>query len=284
MASTDKYRLGEGPVWDDERQRLLWVDINSSRVHTGFLRDGMVVPADQYDFGGTVGAVVCSAEGDLLVAGQRHVHYVGRDGARRTGVQVIPDEVASRMNDGGCDPQGRFLVGSMAQDGRQGSEILVRVEDDTVTTIDDDLTLSNGLCWSPDGNVMYSVDSTPRIVWQRSYDTDGSVGPRTEFLRLTDGLPDGLCADVDGNLWIAVWGAGQVRCYSPASEHLSTVEVPAPNTTSVAFVGPDLANLLITSARDELSADLRSKFPDSGRLFSADVGVVGAPVAPWRGI
>ena len=284
VASVDSYELAEGPVWDAARQRVLWVDINAGHVYSGLLRAGRLDVVDRIAFPGTVGAAASSAAGDLIVAGQRHIHYLDSRGHRRIGPQLIPDRISSRLNDGGCDPAGRFLAGSLALDGRQCEEALVRIENDSVTVIDKDLTLSNGLAWSPDASLMYNIDTTPGIIWARSYDSNGVAGPRTEFLRFTDGgLPDGLCTDVDGNLWVAVWGAGQVRCFSPTGSRLGTVEVPAPNTSSAAFVGPNLDTLLITTARENLSADQLAEFPDSGRLFVAQVGTSGSPVAAWCG-
>lgn len=282
-ASENIYGLAEGPLWDAARQRVLWVDINAGAVHTGVLHGDLVEAREQITIGGTVGAVACSAAGELLAAGARHLHTVAPDGAVATGAQLIPDGKASRFNDGKCDPRGRFLVGSLALDDRQGQETLYSVGNDGhVSVLDDDLGLSNGLGWSPDGAVLYSVDSNARVVWSRAYDPDtGAVGPRGEFLRLGDGSPDGLCVDAAGNVWLAVWGAGQVRRYSPAGVHLATVEVAAPNTSSVAFVGPELDILLITSASEQLSDDQLAAFPDSGRLFTCRVGATGLPVAPW---
>lgn len=284
VASTDAYDLGEGPVWDAERQRVLWVDVNVGHVHVGSFDGGRVRPFERLAFDETVGAVVCSPAGDLLVAGARRVYYMDPNGGRRSGVKIIPDGKASRCNDGGCDPAGRFLVGTLATDGTRGDEVLVRIEDDTATVIDDDLTLSNGLAWSPDGRLMYSIDTTPGVVWSRSYGPDGLVGPRTAFLRISDGgFPDGLCADIDGNLWIAIWGGGQVRCFSPTGGHIATVEVPAPHTSSVAFIGPGLDRLLITTALENLSTKQLARYPESGRLFTAQVGTVGLTVPAWSG-
>lgn len=285
-ASRDSFGLGEGPLWDGPRQRVLWVDINAATVHTGTLREDRVEPAEQHTFPGTVGAVVCSAKGELLVAGTRKLYTVSAGGITTSGPQLIPDGKASRLNDGACDPAGRFLVGSMALDGREQDEVLVRIEDSgRVTVIDDDLTLSNGLAWSPDGASLYSVDTALGAVWIRSYDSEsGSCGERRKFLHVTDGSPDGMCVDVDGNLWIAIWGAGQVRCYSPGGEQLARVDVAAPNTSSAAFVGPDLETLLITTAREQLSADQRAQYPDAGRLFTCHVGITGLPVPAWSGL
>jgi sugar lactone lactonase YvrE len=282
-ASDDAYVLGEGPVWDGPRQRLLWVDIANHRVHTGRLRDGRVTDVDAIQFDETVGAVVCSESGELLVAGARRLYRIDQTGARHPGVQIVPDGPISRLNDGACDPQGRFLVGSMSMDGRQRTESLVRVDGDEVTVIDDDITLSNGLTWSLDGSLMYSVDTTPRVVWVRSYGPNGELGDRREFLHISEGKPDGMCTDANGNLWIAMWGLGQVDCFTPAGEHVATVNLPAPNTTSVCFVGDRLDLLLITSASEQLSASDLARYPDSGRHFICDVGVSGAPVPAWSG-
>ena len=171
VASEGQYELGEGPVWDEAGQRLLWVDINAGLVHGGQLEGGFVTPNAEMRFEETVGTVVCDAHGELLVAGARRVYRVV--GAARAAVhaELVPESKLSRLNDGACDPAGRFLVGSMALDGRQGEECLYRIEGDgAVTVIDDDLTISNGLAWSPGGDVMYSVDTIPGMVWSRPYD------------------------------------------------------------------------------------------------------------------
>jgi sugar lactone lactonase YvrE len=283
VASTDVFGLGEGPLWDPPRRRLLWVDVNAGTVHAGELSGSQVVRRQSWQLDRTVGAVVSSAAGDLLVAGARALITVTAAGSV-TGPAIMP-EPTRRLNDGGCDPAGNFLVGTLALDGARGHEILVRIErDETVTVVDDDLTLSNGLAWSADGTLLYSVDSVPGTVWIRSYDAaTGATGPRREWLRVTDGLPDGICLDAEGYLWLAIWGAGQVRRYAPDGQLAGIVDVPAPHTSSVAFVGAGLDWLLITTAAVDLAAEQLAAFPDSGRLFLADVGVTGLPVTPWSG-
>lgn len=286
VASDGQYELGEGPVWDEAHQRVLWVDINAGTVHSGRLEGGFVMADTDMRFDETVGTVVCDAGGHLLVAGARQVYRVLGDSRAAVHAQLVPEAKLSRLNDGACDPAGRFVVGSMALDGRQCEECLYRLEDDgEVTVIDDDLSISNGVAWSPAGDVMYSVDTVPGIVWSRPYDpVSGASGERAEVIRLDQGgWPDGLCVDADGNLWVAIWGGGEVRCYTPAGERLATVSVPAPHTTSVAFAGPDGDVLVITTATDQLSAAQLDEFPLSGRLFTAHVGVVGLPVAAWSG-
>jgi sugar lactone lactonase YvrE len=153
-----------------------------------------------------------------------------------------------------------------------------------VTVIDDDIGLSNGLAFTPDGSQLYSIDSKRGTVWIRDYDVEsGAVGARREFLHVTGGDPDGMCLDGEGNLWIAVWGAGQVRCYSPRGEQIAVVDVDAPHTTSVAFVEPSLDTLLITTSSKQSEESPPREYPDAGRLFLAQVGVSGLPVPKWAG-
>lgn len=284
-ASEERFRLAEGPVWDPVRERLLWVDIDGALVVEGWLDGGELRSGPRRAFVGTVGAAVPSDDGSLIVAGHRDLLTVDPEGEIVSSLPVVTNGHASRLNDGACDPAGRFLVGSMTLDDRTGEEVLCRLEHDgRLTVLDDDLTVSNGLAWSPDGSTLYSVDSGPGIVWARDYDVDsGEVGPRRRLLQVTEGTPDGMCVDAAGNLWIAVFGAGEVRCHGPDGDVLAIVDVPVPHPTSVAFVGRRLDTLLITTARHELSADDQAAFPDAGRLFVADVGVSGAPVALWAG-
>jgi sugar lactone lactonase YvrE len=284
-ATARVFGLAEGPVWDAQRERVIWVDVNAGTVHLGRLSDDTVTEEGQIALGGTVGAVVTSRRGELLVAGTRHLHIVALDGSVTRWIELVPDGKASRLNDGGCDPSGRFLVGSMALDGRVHDESLARIESTgRITVIDDDLSLSNGLAFSADGGRLYSVDTAAGTVWRRSHDrSTGQFGPRSEFLRIVNGSPDGLCLDFEGNLWVAIWGAGEVRCFTPSGAHIATVEVAAPHTSSVAFVGPGLDTLLITTASEQLSAADLARYPDSGRLFTARVGVTGLPVPYWAG-
>jgi sugar lactone lactonase YvrE len=283
--SDERHVLAEGPLWDPVRHRVLWVDIERAEVWEGVLDGGQVRPTATHRFGDTVGAAVCAEDGRFLVAAHHELLHVAPDGTVRGSRPVVPAGQQRRCNDGGCDPAGRFLIGTMALDGRTGQEQLCRLEaDGTLTVLDDDLTVSNGLAWSPDGRTLSSVDSEPGTVWGRPYDpTTGEVGARRRLLQVDDATPDGMCTDVDGNLWIAMFGAGEVRCHTPSGELLAVVDVGVPHPTSVAFVGADLDALLITTARHELDADEQQAHPDAGRLFLADVGVRGLPVSLWDG-
>lgn len=270
-------------MWLAETSTVLWVDIEAGSVFEGRLVGERVEESSRLDFDGLVGAAVRGIDGGLLVATHDRLVVVTPSGERLGGPVIVPGDELSRLNDGKCDPAGRFLVGTMATDGREGGQRLYRVEDDaSLTALDSDLTLSNGLGWSPDGRLFYSTDSMQGIIWVRDYDArTGATGPRSEFLRFDNGLPDGLCVDSRGYLWVAVWGGGEVRSFAPDGELVATVKVAAPHTSSVAFVGDALDTLLITTASRDLDSAELERYPDAGRLFLADVGARGTPTFPW---
>ncbi len=281
-ATNGTYQLAEGPLWDAARQRLLWVDIVGGIVLEGALDEDRIAVIRQHHFDQMVGAVATAADGTLLVAAQQRLIIVRPDGSRADGVRIIPAGERRRLNDGGTDPAGRFLVGSLSLAGPSRSEVLVRWErDGRVTTLDTDLTLSNGLAWSVDGTLMYSVDTERGTVFVREYDVEtGDVGERRTHLRLEDGYPDGITIDAAGHLWVAIWGAGEARRYAPDGTVTDVVPVPARNTSSVALAGPDLRTLVITTAAASPS-DTGPAQPDAGRLFTARTAVPGIPVTAW---
>lgn len=284
-ATAARFRLGEGPVWDTPRSRLLWVDIEGRAVLQGVLDGGAISVTDRISFDTMVGAVTAAADGTLLVAAQEHLVVRHPDGRWEDGPRVVPAGEARRLNDGGSDPAGRFLVGTLSLQGPSEREVLVRLEaDGRLTVLDDDLALSNGLAWSSDGRRMFSVDTLRHTVSVRDYDPgSGAVGPRRVHLRLDDGLPDGIAMDAADHLWVAIWGGGEVRRYAPDGTLVDRVATGAPHTSSVAFAGDDLRTLVITTATSELSDDQLRAHPGSGRLFTAPVDVPGLPVAPWKG-
>jgi sugar lactone lactonase YvrE len=285
-ASDQQFLLAEGPLWDAAASRVLWVDIRAGLVLEGRAAGDRVDVVTSHRLPGTVGAVVPAADGSLLLAAADGFALVTTGGEVLHGPRVLPEGVDSRFNDAAVDPAGRLLAGSMAEDGRRGGERLYRLDPDgSVHVVDDGYTLSNGLAWTAAGTTLYHAESVPGVVHRRRYDpATGDVGPREDWLTsFPGGVPDGLCMDADDNLWIAVHGAGEVRGFTPAGEQFATVHVDAPHTTKPGFVGAALDRMLITTARDELSAEQVERFPLSGRLFLADVGATGRPAPPWAG-
>ncbi|MEP6843561.1 MAG: SMP-30/gluconolactonase/LRE family protein [Pseudolysinimonas sp.] len=288
VATDESFDLAEGPVWDSIREQLLWVDIRQGTVLVGRLLDDGTVTVDQrVSMPGTVGAVAVSEAGDWIIAGQREILTRTRDGELAGGPTVLASDSGERLNDAKVDPAGRFVVGSLVIDeSPTTSQVLVIVQPDgSLAELDDDLTLSNGMAWSPDGSQFYSIDTGHRAVYVRDYDAAaGTAGPRRVLLTLEEGrFPDGMCVDADGYLWIAIWGGGQVRRYSPDGVLDRAIDVPAPHTSCVAFAGPDLATMVITTAMKGLDEQQLASFPLSGRLFTVDAGVRGLPTTWWSG-
>jgi sugar lactone lactonase YvrE len=287
-ATGESFDLAEGPVWDPFRQRLLWVDIRRGVVIVGQLRDdGTIAVEERVQTSGAVGAVAVAADGSWIIAGERGILTRSAAGELTPGPEILPADSGRRLNDGKVDPAGRFVVGTLRIDGSATTtEQLVLVQPDgSLDDLDADLTLSNGLGWSPDGGLFYSIDTERRAVNVREYDAAaGIVGPRRVLLTIEENrYPDGMCVDADGYLWIAIWGGGQVRRYSPEGVWDRTIDIPAPHASCVAFAGPELATMVITTATKDLTPEQLDEYPLSGRLFTLDAGVRGLPLTPWSG-
>ncbi|MFG2488658.1 SMP-30/gluconolactonase/LRE family protein [Streptomyces virginiae] len=286
-------RLAEGPVWHAGRGDLLWVDITAGLVHraplvardddSGLpdLGDRTTVSLDR-----PVGAVALRASGGLLAAAGTSFLRVDETGvATEFATPVVPDDgTPRRFNDAKCDPSGRLLAGTMAYDATPGAGTLYRLDPDgTVTTVLSPVTISNGLGWSPDGRLLYYADSPTCRVDVFDHDpVTGALSGRRPFADTGPaGMPDGLAVDTEGRVWVAVWGAGQVRAYTPDGALHAVVTVPASQVSSCAFAGPDLDLLIITTAADGLTAAQLAAEPHAGRLFICRPGATGLPVPPF---
>lgn len=278
--------LGEGVRWDARRGELLRVDVLAGRVYRDRIEiDGSLIPVRVYSVPGTVGAIapVAGDDGWLLAAGRGFVH-LGEDGTVRALAEVA--RPGTRMNDGACDPQGRFWAGTMADDHQAGGGALYRLDSHGRTEFMlGDLTISNGLGWSPDGATMYLVDSGPRQIHAFAFDSDhGTISRRRVLVTVAEelGAPDGMTVDAGGDLWVAIYGAGQVHRYSPGGELRQVVAVPAEQTTCCGFAGPGLNRLYVTTATENWSDAQRRAEPAAGLVYWCDTDATGAPAAPFR--
>ena len=281
--------LSEGPRWDADRDELLWVDIVGSRLHRArFGADGLLHEAPSLQFDRFVGAVAPVAGGGYILAAGAGFLFADLSGLVRELAQPEAGRNDVRMNDGACDPQGRFWAGTMAHDESPGAGVLYRLElDGSCTTVLAGLTISNGIGWSPDSTTMYLSDSGTGCIDAFDFDaTSGDIGGRRTIVRITEPgvAPDGLTVDERGDIWVALWDGGAVRCYSPEGSLRSTVQVPVDRPTSCAFGGPDRATLFITTARHGLTVAALAHQPDAGRVFRVDgLGVGGVPCATYAG-
>jgi sugar lactone lactonase YvrE len=275
--------VGEGPAWDAERACLIWIDITGGTVHT---YDPATGDARAYDVGQHVGAAVPSGDNGLLLAVRDGIALLTTDSEVRMLARIEADRPGNRMNDAKCDPQGRLWAGTMAYDVTPGAGTLYRYTSAGVSAVLPGVTLSNGLGWSPDGWLMYYIDSDTQRV--DGFDFDGATGTvsrRRVIVTIdpADGMPDGMTTDDDGCLWVALWGAGIVRRYTPDGRLDAEVRLPATQITSCAFGGPDRDTLFITSAAYRLSPDALLSQPHAGALFAAEPGVTGPTANPFAG-
>jgi sugar lactone lactonase YvrE len=276
-------QLGEGPVWDEQLQKLSFVDIVGQRVHTFSPATG-----EQHTFeaGRPVGAVVLREDGGLVLAAHDAFYLAERDGSliEQFGDFSLDGEVV-RFNDGKVDPQGRFYAGTMHWHQTEIIGALYMLDGDgNVTVVLEEVGISNGLAWSADGKTMYYID-TPRHLLD-AFDVDpesGALSNRRVIAEFPDCSPDGMAIDVEGCLWVACWGGKRVERIDPSNgERMAIVRVPATNTSSAAFGGPNLDDLYITTAREGLDDTQLAAEPHAGDLFVAHPGVSGPPAHRFK--
>jgi sugar lactone lactonase YvrE len=268
---------GEGPVWSNSWGGLRWVDMLAGDV-LSLSGDGTV---RRSHVGKVAAAVRPRRGGGAVIAVERGFALEDTDGALST-LEPVWTDPSVRMNEGGCDPDGRFWCGSMAYDQRPGAASLYRLDPDgSVHRALDGVTVSNGLEWSPDGSLAYYDDTATHRIDVFDYDTDTGLTRRRTFVRFPeDGNPDGLTVDAEGGVWVALFGKGSVHRYRPDGVLDEVLELPTAQVTACTFGGPDLDQLFVTTSREGMRPD---DDPVAGSLFRAHVGVAGLPVRTFAG-
>ena len=267
----------EGPAWSQRWGGLRWVDMLAGDV-LSLTPDGTV---RRRHVGTVAAAVRPRRDGGAVIAVERGFILEGADGAL-TPLDPVWSDPGVRMNEGGCDPDGRFWCGSMAYDRRPGGAALYRLDPDhSVDRVLEGVTVSNGLEWSPDGSLAYYVDTATHRVDVFDYDRATGLTGRRPFVRLDDGeRPDGLTVDATGGVWVALNGSGVVRRWSADGAPDEVVELPTRQVTACTFGGPGLDQLFVTTSREGMAPD---DDPVAGSLFRADVGVPGRAVREFAG-
>lgn len=262
-------------MWDARHDRVLWVDIDDQAAWSWEWPDGPEATL-LYRAGREVCAILPADDGGVLVVeADRLVHLDVAGGV--LGVRDVVLGRGRRFNDATVDPQGRLLVGTLSRAGESVSEELFRLEHDgRLARLRGGLSLSNGIGFSPNAETMYHVDTLRRRV--DLLDATVEVPQVIHHWKIEDGYPDGLAVDVEGCVWLALWGAGAVVRLDPDGQEIERVTVPAPHTTSVAFVGPALDELLITTAR----SDRAGTSPVEGGVFAVTAKTTGVSVQHWH--
>ena len=277
--------LGESPIWDPRASVVRFVDIERSRI---FRLDPVSGMHASWEAPCRVGSIALRRGGGLVAGTKFGFATLDPDAGT---FEVIdhpePELPTNRFNDGKVDPHGNFWAGTMDDLKRDRTGVLYRLMPDRQwTAIDLGYRISNGPAFSPDGTTLYHTDTMDRITYAFALAPDGSLGPRRVFKAWHDvgGNPDGMTTDAEGHLWVAFWGAWCVRRVSPAGAIVAEHALPVSNVTSMAFGGPDLDRLFVTSAAQELDADAAREQPLAGGLFEVlGHGVRGLPGGEWHG-
>ena len=278
--------LGEGPVWDDRSQRLVFVDILDKAIH---LYDPANGAHEKVEAGQAIGAVGLREAGGLILAVERGFAVLDPipGGVPWMLAEVEAGDVTTRFNDGRCDAAGRFWAGTMAYDEGAGKGSLYKLNPDhSVERVLGGVTVSNGLDWSSDNRTFYYIDSPTRSIDVFDFDLEsGRISGRRRFVEIPTeaGLPDGMVVDQEDFIWVALWGGRSVRRYSPAGQLDRVVHLPASQVTSCAFGGPDRKDLYMTSASMNLTEAELATEPLAGSLFRYRPGVLGRPSHRYRG-
>lgn len=254
VAVAEHAEVGEGPVWSERQGALYWVDIPRGIVRRDVpFADG----GAQIELPWSVGAVALRSRGGLVFAGAAGFGLIN-DLAEPWEYTLDAPFARSgyRMNDGKCDPAGRFWVGGTAVDFARGQGALHVVDESwQVRTELTGLTLPNGLDWSPDGTEFYLADTMQHQVFAFDFDLrSGRLGRRRVLIDFgaDRGMPDGLTVDAKGSLWIAMWNQGCLLHVRPNGEVVASIEVPVQHPSSCAFGGAEYDILFVTSAREGL--------------------------------
>lgn len=279
LAAAVGAQLGEGPVWDDRDDALVFVDIDACTMHRYLPKRGQL---ESHRLPACAASMALLESGCLLLAG-RELAVCRPDGSHYTAVPGIPiDPSRVRFNDGKVDPWGRFVVGTMSlADRRPVAALYQMTPAGQVSRTLGHVTISNGLGWTADRSRFYYVDSpTRRVDVFDSEPRTGALTRRRAFVHLggDDSGPDGLCVDQDGCVWVAFWGGSAVHRYAPDGTLDVVVDVPASQVTSVAFGGAGLTDLYITTARTGLPIEGTPAEPHAGDLFVLSTGTAGVSV------
>ena len=270
--SDTRCALGEGALWHPQRGTLFWCDILGHRLYA---RAGGSERFWQFDEHVSAAGIV--DRDTLILASETGLfRFDIATGARDLLVALEADRPETRSNDGRADRQGGFWIGTMGKAAEPGAGAIYRYHKGELRRLFDGITISNAICFSPDGETAYFADTATQVIRKVALDKEGwpSAAPQV-FADLSDeGLnPDGAVTDAAGNMWNAQWGASRVACYGPDGRFLNAIGFPAGQISCPAFGGPDLRRLFATSARHGAGED----DPLAGATFAADVAATGLP-------
>ena len=270
--------LGESPLWNEDEQALYWVDIRRPAIRRLDHASGRIETWLMPDL---VGSIAFASDGRLLVAMAESVSLFDPSTQALEPVASLPVRIEGhRFNDGRCDREGRFWVGTMHNLTRAPEGVLYRLEGrgELVEKMSG-ICIPNSLAWSPDGRTMYFADSLLYTIYAHDFDAaSGRMGEKRVFATTrAPGFPDGSTVDADGFVWNAEFNASRIVRYAPDGRVDRVVELPVQRPTCCAFGGPDFDILYVTTASQNMTPEELATEPLAGALLAFDVGVRGLP-------
>jgi len=270
--------LGEGPIWSANTNSVTWTDITQNTFHTADIDTGKTM---SFGVPSMVGAIAHSKDGGYIAATQKGFARIGVDGKYSPLHSFLPDDM--RMNDGKVDPSGRFWAGSMALSFEKGrGSLYVLEKDNSYRSILDDITLSNGMGWSPDAQYFYYIDSVPGVLKRFDYDLyTGHISNPKDLITFdsSSGIPDGMSMSSDGKIVIALWDGGRIEIYEPSGEKVSEITLGVSRPTSCTFAGPNRDILIVSTASQGID---RADEPLAGKILAVTgTGLSGLPTQQY---
>jgi sugar lactone lactonase YvrE len=270
--------LGEGPIWSADTNSVTWTDITKNTFHTADIDTGKTM---SFGVPSMVGAIAQSKDGGYIAATQKGFARIGVDGKYSPLHSFLPDDM--RMNDGKVDPSGRFWAGSMALSFEKGrGSLYVLEKDNSYRSILDDITLSNGMGWSPDAQYFYYIDSVPGVLKRFDYDLHtGQISNPKDLITFdsSSGIPDGMSMSSDGKIVIALWDGRRIEIYEPSGEKVSEITLGVSRPTSCTFAGPNRDILIVSTASQGID---RADEPLAGKILAVTgTGLIGLPTQQY---
>ena len=274
-----KSGLGEGTLWDERRKSFLWVDVLDGYIKEYLPKSKEIIAHKVGDFVSYVGK---RKSGGFVIALGDRLATIDENFAITHEVDMHIDRKVGQTNDGNIDAAGNLWIGvAEAVAGSKAGDLRRIDHHFGSSTHRKNVQISNGVDWSLDGTIMYYIDSAPREISRYQFDpVKGEIIRELSAIDVSDvtGVPDGMCTDALGNLWVAFWGCGQVRNYSPDGEVLHIVQAPTALTTCPSFGGEDLKTMFITSAQDHYQAEFAFDANNDkygGMCFEVELPIAG---------
>ncbi|MDN5788021.1 SMP-30/gluconolactonase/LRE family protein [Pseudorhodobacter sp.] len=274
MLGPHRLELGEGPGYDPVTDLAWWFDIPAKRLFMRLIAAGETVV---HDLPLAASAMAVTAQGRQLLLAEDGLYFRNpASGALDLHVALEADNPTLRSNDARVHPSGAFWISTMGWQAEEGAGSIYRYFRGKVEKLWDGITIPNAICFAPDGRTAYFTDTPTRRIQSVETDpTNGRVLAAPQDFITGLHWPDGAVTDAAGNLWVAMFGTGQVLGFAPDGRAIGEFQLPAANLTCPAFVGRDARQMLVTSAFHDMDHAARKQAPDAGATFILPLDFAG---------